>query len=251
MKSFVFALQLLTRIRILDLSFNEKALGRSTMFFPLVGLFLGGILVFIHRVAGEIFPPAAVAAAVVVALVMLTGGMHLDGFMDTVDGLFSGRPRERMLEIMKDSRAGSFGVVGVVCLLLFKFSLITGIAGVYDYMGLIMMTVTGRWGMTYATARFPYAREEGMGRLFTLHTGIPELAVASLTALVVSAVAGGLGGLIIFLSAGIFTHLLCMYMNKVLGGLTGDTYGAVNEVLEVFVLALYISLNRLAPILFP
>lgn len=249
MKSFVFALQHLTRLHLVDLAFDQRQLGRSGMYFPLVGLILGLLLVLTDRLAGLLFPPTAAAAAILVGLVVLTGGIHLDGFMDTVDGVFSGRPRERMLEIMKDSRVGAFGALGVFCLLLFKFSLLTGLTG-RTYQALIMMTVLGRWAMTYAIARFPYARNEGMGKLHSLHTGNFELAVASLTALVIVAATGGLGGMVIFCASLFFVHLMCVYLNRVLGGLTGDTYGFLNEITEVFILTLYIPLARYAPYIF-
>lgn len=245
MRSFVFALQHLTRIHIGNVAFDERQLGRSVMFFPLVGLILGGLLIAVDHLAGMLFPPMAASAAVLVGLVALTGGIHLDGFMDTMDGVFSGRPRERKLEIMKDSRVGAFGVLGVFCLLLFKFGLLTGLDGPGSYTALIMMTVFGRWSMTYAIARFPYARSEGMGKLHKLHTGSFELAVASVTALVIAVGAGKIGGLAIFAISAVFAHLLCSYLNRVLGGLTGDTYGFLNESTEVFALAVYISLEKL------
>lgn len=250
MRSFVFALQMLTRIRLKDIQFDERLFGRSGMYFPLVGLILGGTLIVVEILAGILFPPMAATAAMLVGLVVLTGGIHLDGFMDTVDGVFSGRPRERKLEIMKDSRVGAFGALAVFCLLLFKFGLFSGLAGPEDYPALIMMTVFGRWALTYAIARFPYARDEGMGKLYKLYTGSFELAVATVMAVAIAMAAGKAGGAVIFCLSVLFTHLLCSYLNRVLGGLTGDTYGFLNELTEVFVLALYLPLERYFPFLF-
>jgi len=251
MHSFAFALQHLTRLHLFNPPFDERNLGRSGIFFPLVGLILGGLLLIINILAGLLFPPAAQAAAVLVGLVALTGGIHLDGFMDTMDGVFSGRPREKKLEIMRDSRVGAFGALAAFCLLLFKFSLLTGLAGPGAFPALLLMTVTGRWSMTYAIARFPYARGEGMGTLFRRYTGARELAVASATALLAAAGAGGPGGVIILLASALLAHIICCGFNRALGGLTGDTYGALNELLEVFVLALYLPLIRYASWLFP
>ncbi|MFZ5642296.1 MAG: adenosylcobinamide-GDP ribazoletransferase [Bacillota bacterium] len=249
MNSFVFALQHLTRIHLFNPEFDERSLGRSGMFFPLVGLILGAILSAVDFFSLFMFPPLASSAIVLVALVILTGGIHLDGFMDTVDGVFSGRSRERKLEIMKDSRVGAFGALGAFCLLILKFSFITGLED-GRYTALILMAVAGRWAMTYAIARFPYVREEGLGKLYSLHTGKFELSVATLIALAVAAFIGGVGGILIFFSSFVFTHMFCAYLHRVLGGLTGDTYGAVNEVLEVVALGLYISLSRFFPFLF-
>jgi adenosylcobinamide-GDP ribazoletransferase len=221
------------------------------MFFPLVGVILGSMIAALYYLAGFLLPPAAAAAAALVGLVLLTGGIHLDGLMDTLDGVYSGRSRQKKLEIMKDSRVGAFGAAGLFCLLLFKFSLFMGLSRTSALPALIMMTVNGRWAMTYALARFPYAREEGMGRLYVLHTGTFELVLASLTCLLAAAAAGGAGGLIILALTALSAHSLCAYFNRVLDGLTGDTYGALNEIIEVFVLLLYLLLNKHFPLLFP
>lgn len=248
--SFIFALQHLTRFHLFKATFDERRFGRSGMFFPLVGLILGGLLIIVYWFADFFLPPAAVAAIAVVGLVIMTGGMHLDGLMDTIDGIYSGRSRLKKLEIMKDSRVGAFGVLGAVCLLLLKFSLFMGLGGVSYFSALIMMTVFGRWSMTYAIARFPYAREEGMGKLYKIHTGNIELAVASLTAFIVALAAGSIGGIIILVVTALTAHLLCGHWKIALGGLTGDTYGALSEILEVFVLVLYLLLLGKAPFLF-
>lgn len=248
--SFAFALQHLTRFHLFNVAFDERCFGRSGMFFPLVGLILGGLLIFVYWFADFFLPPGAAAAVTVVGLVIMTGGMHMDGFMDTMDGVYSGRSRSKKLEIMKDSRVGAFGVLGAVCLLLLKFSLFIGLAGVNYFSALLMMTVFSRWSMTFAIARFPYVREEGLGKLYKIHTGNIELAVASITAFVVALAVGSVGGILILVVIALTAYLLCKHWNSALGGLTGDTYGALNEILEVFVLILYLLLVGKAPFLF-
>lgn len=244
MNSFFFALQHLTRIYIKDVPFDEKDLGRSGMFFPLVGLLLGGIMVGLLWLSAAVFPPPATAALLVVGMVIVTGGLHLDGFMDTMDGVLSGRSRERKMEIMKDSRVGAFGALGLACLLLLKFALILSLPGHYLPRILILVPVLSRWGMVYAIARFPYARPEGLGKLYSQFTSNRELAVATLVACAVAAGAGGPAGLVLLGLAGISAHLLCAQFVKQLGGLTGDTYGAVNEILEVIVLLMFYPLYK-------
>jgi adenosylcobinamide-GDP ribazoletransferase len=246
MNIFLFALQHLTRIYIKDIPFNEKDLGRSVMFFPLVGLLLGGILSAALYLSSMVFPPPATAAILVVLMVIMTGGLHLDGFMDTMDGVLSGRSRERKLEIMRDSRVGAFGALGAACLVLLKFSLILSVPGDLLPRLLILMPVISRWSMAYAVANFPYARPEGLGMLHVKYTGRTELAVATVTALALAAGAGGPAGLVLFVLAGLLTHLLCRKLAGQLGGLTGDTYGAANEIMEVAVLFLFFPVYKLA-----
>ena len=121
MRSFLTALQFLTRIHLVrQENLTAEDFGRSTRFFPLVGVVLGALylLAALACLAFLGLPSYTGKAILVLLPLLLTGGLHADGFMDTVDGLFSGRSRERMLEIMKDSRTGSFGVAAFAGLLL-------------------------------------------------------------------------------------------------------------------------------------
>lgn len=182
------------------------------------------------------FPAPVEAALLVVGLVMLSGGMHLDGFMDTLDGLLSGRSRERMLEIMHDSRAGALGVTGVVCLLLLKYSLWLGLALDEQVAVLLVVPAISRWGMTLAVFFFPYARTSGLGAIYVKHTGVKELVVATVIAGASAAVFMGLLGIGLLTFCFLLTYLLARTIANKLGGLTGDVYGFINETLEVVLL---------------
>jgi len=234
--SFLFALSHLSRLPVPAVPFREESLGRSTAFFPLVGLLFGLILAVFWWLAGWLFPSQVIAAMIVVGLVVLTGGIHLDGFMDSVDGLFSGRPRERKLEIMRDSRVGAFGVLAVVCLFLLKFTLLLGLSANVLFEMLLLVPVLSRWGMTFAIFTFPYARPEGLGKLHTIYTGKKELLLATFTAAVVAGFTLGPAGLWLMALSGALTLLLGKAVTVELGGLTGDVYGAINEMLEVVLL---------------
>lgn len=234
--SFCYALQHLSRIQIYRGTFDGVSFGRSSIFFPLVGLILGSLLWALFLGAELIFPGPVVAALLVLAMVLLTGGIHLDGFMDTMDGVFSGRPRERKLEIMRDSRVGAFGAVALVCLLLLKFSLLLGLASQWLPVAVLVAAVVSRWGMVYAIALFPYVRTQGLGRLYADHTGRKQLAVATVMAAALVFLVAGVGGLVLLGLGALVTHIIAAALAKELGGLTGDTYGAINEILEVAVL---------------
>ena len=125
MNQLLLALQFITRIPIRqDLNYDQPNIAASMTYYPLVGTLIGAILVVINQVGGSYFPPLVTNALLVIGLIVLTGGLHLDGLMDTCDGIFSGREKEKILEIMRDSRVGAFGVIGVVALFLLKFSLL-------------------------------------------------------------------------------------------------------------------------------
>ena len=171
MRAFLIGLQFLTRISISRQEvWTEEDFGRSVRYFPLVGAVLGmiyataayGLFQFPHRFG--VYIPYEFASAILLAMpVLLTGAIHCDGFMDTVDGIFSGRSRERMLEIMKDSRTGSFGVVAFVLLMLIQWSALMDIGYQELPVAVFVMPIIGRLMMSTAITLFPYARPDGMG----------------------------------------------------------------------------------------
>lgn len=119
-RRLIFAISMLTRIPMPFLGdLKPKEIGGSSIFFPIVGTIVGVWLVGIHFLSRQLWnEPLLVSICTLIAWIVITGGFHLDGLMDTCDGIFSGKPRERMLEIMKDSRVGAFGVIGFACILL-------------------------------------------------------------------------------------------------------------------------------------
>ena len=247
MKSFFFALQHLTRIRIYNGAFDDRSFGRSPVFFPVVGLILGLLLWLAKLVFDIIFPGPLVAALLVVTMAVLTGGIHLDGFMDTMDGALSGRSREKKLEIMRDSRVGAFGALSLACLLLLKYSALMTMPEDYFVAAIIMATVISRWAMVYVVAQFPYARREGLGELVAKHTGNRELLTATACTVVICVAAAGPGGLVLLLGAWCWAHLFGRWMTAGLGGVTGDVYGATAELTELLIYLLIFPVFGLLP----
>lgn len=236
MTSFMLALIHLTRLPLPAIRFNEVSCGRSTAFFPAAGFILGLILAALVWATGWFVPEQVQASLLVAGMVVLTGGIHLDGFMDSIDGLFSGRPRERKLEIMRDSRVGAFGVTGVVCLLLLKYSLFLGIPDQVLWKVLLVIPAISRWGMCYAVIAFPYVRQEGLGRIYKLHSGMKQLIWATVMAALIAGFTLGVYGVWLLALGGVITYLVGCRITKELGGLTGDIYGLINELLEVILL---------------
>jgi len=234
--SFVYALQFLTRIQIAQMEFDYRKCGEGSAFFPLAGLVIGVFMYITAFVGLKLFPPGIVAVLLIITGVFVSGGLHLDGFMDSIDGLFCGRSLERKLEIMKDSRTGSFAAIGMACLLLFKYVfytelLITGMTG-----WLIAVPVFSRWCMVYSIKYFPYLRQAGLGNPYSDHTGSRQFIIATLTMAVALAVSMQLRAPV-FLALVPINHMFSGWVTKMLGGLTGDIYGATAEVMEALGLA--------------
>lgn len=238
---FVFALQMLTRIRIGNPAWEERIFGQGTVFFPVVGTVLGFVLLLVYHLTAGYFPDIVRGALIFAAMVILSGGLHADGLMDSIDALFSGRTREKKLEILKDVHAGAFGVVAVVTLFILKFALVTGLIPTGKIGWLLIFPTVARWAMVYMIRFFPYLWPEGLGTLYYKYTGNREFALATLFLALVTAILWSWPGFIALIPITILVHLLGRSVVRALGGVTGDIYGATAELFEVVTLvALYI-----------
>ncbi len=218
---------------------KDKAASRlvvGSAYFPLVGLLLACLLWFLVLVLTPLIPQLALAALLVAALVILTGGLHLDGLMDSCDGLFGGDTRERKLEIMHDSHVGSFGVLGGASILLLKFALLASLRVHALPLALLVALPSARWAMILALRIFPSARPTGLGAAFHKAVTTEGLVLASIIALAIVLVAGQLIGLIVWITVTIITLALGFWVTRSIGGLTGDNCGAIEEVAEVVAL---------------
>ena len=280
MTPFFIALQFLTRLKIVNQTeWSVEDFGKSVVAFPYVGLIIGLILALFYGILSPFIPLVPLMLILVIAEFLITGGLHADGLMDTSDGLFSGRERDRKLEIMKDSRIGSFGVVAFVFVTLLKWQLLTAIpTAEFIPMALIMMPLMSRWSLVLSIRSYPYAREQGMGAAFanlapkhvitynTLSTFFMPIVILLIGVILYTLLYGvysiffiadvgyvvGLG-VLVYATLGIFqinivsmiityiiNRILNHYIVKQLGGTTGDTYGFVVEVTEVLLLLIYI-----------
>ena len=148
----------------------DRPAGQAAAYFPLVGLILGLLLAAAGRLFSLLLPQEVAAGLVLTLWVGLTGMLHLDGFMDSCDGLLPPRDPSRRLEIMKDSRVGAFGVVGAILLLLLKFSSLSALPS--HQAGLVAVPVLARWAITWVMARYPLARAEGLSVFFWPGAGL-------------------------------------------------------------------------------
>jgi len=244
MKGFLTALQFLTIIKVReDPGLTGEQLGSSMAYFPLVGLVIGLVLAGVSIGASHVLPPALTDTLVIIALVVITGGLHLDGFADTADGLAGGKDRERILAIMKDSRIGSFAVIGLILLLLLKLFALMEVPASVKTATLLVVPVLGRWSTVQLAALFPYARSgHGTAQAFAGFTGKLEYLVASLiTALIVVGLFP-LRGVILIIATAALAFGTGYFFKRRIGGVTGDIMGATCELVEVTTLLLVCAL---------
>ncbi|AFJ46596.1 adenosylcobinamide-GDP ribazoletransferase [Shimwellia blattae] len=214
---------------------------RGIVTFPVIGLLLGGLsgLVFLFIQPGGGIPVAAFAC--VLALALLTGGLHLDGLADTCDGVFSARSRERMLEIMRDSRLGTHGGLALIFVLLGKVLVISELAVRGNAMlpVLACACIAGRSAVVMMMYRQRYAREQGMGNLFIGKLSAQQVLTTLILGLVLCFAGLHLRGVLAMLATIVLVWVLGCALKRTLGGQTGDTLGAAIELGElVFLLAL-------------
>ncbi len=229
---------------------GEARMGPARAWFPLVGLGLGGILLGLDVAAREGLPALVVGAILVAALLVLTRAIHTEGFLDCCDGLFGGYTREERLRILRDTHVGAFAVIGGAALLLLKWSALAGIPDEARTGLLVVFPCLSRFGMVATMALFPYAREQGLGTSFQEGRNWWQVGFGLATAAVAAVLFLGGGGAILVGVVVVVALGLGRWMTGMLGGMTGDTYGAVNEVGEVAVLVLGIALFSAIPEIF-
>lgn len=234
-KSFWAAVQFLTISPIVVKSpFTPQEMGASIVFYPLVGLIIGLILSLLAWLLQKIFPLQLTAALILGLWVILSGAFHLDGFLDACDGLFGGWTPEKRLEIMHDEHLGAFALAGGVILLLVKFSAL--IACQLSWMAIILAPVLSRWGMALAIVAFPYQPAQGVGRSIKDYATWKYLLVASLFMLGITAMSASISGWIALVVVVMVVWGGALFTLRLIPNLTGDIYGALNELAELAVL---------------
>jgi adenosylcobinamide-GDP ribazoletransferase len=220
-------------------------LGGSMAFYPIVGAALGSVMLGVYVVGSEIFPDGVLRPALVVLLIVLTGGLHLDGFADVCDGFYAGKTKGDALRIMKDPHLGTMAVVGIVSVLMMKVVLLSSLPAPVLCSALVIFPAIGRGGMVWGMWMAPYARPEGgTSEAFFRTLGRRHVWLATILLGTWAVLFTGWASLILLGLAVGATRLFVGYCDRRIGGMTGDTLGALNELLELLTLALYYPLSR-------
>ena len=240
----LLAIQFLTIFPLRIRKMDEKDLAGSMAFYPLVGVFLGTILTGMAGFFHLFLPPILMVLFLLLFWTIFTGGLHLDGVADTLDGFIGGKNREATLSIMRDSAIGTMGTLGIFFVLalkgaaLFSFEDRGGVTPPLLGLILIFVLATGRYLMVLGAfvSRYPHA--EGAGKSYIGKIPLPVFLTASLLMLLVAVVTLQLKGLFLLLTALGWSALWILYCRRRIGGMTGDTLGALAEVSEAVLLVL-------------
>jgi adenosylcobinamide-GDP ribazoletransferase len=210
-------------------------LGRAAGWFPLVGLGIGIALAAVDAVTMKLFPSFPASVLVVTAWKVVSGGLHLDGLADCLDGL-AGRDPEHRLAVMRDSRIGTFGAVGLILFLSLEIAALAGLRSGARARTLVVAPAIGRAAPALLARWFPAARPDGQGAAFIAGVNRRSASIAVIVAAVIAILALGGLGIIAVVAASVVTLALGRFFARRLGGLTGDVLGAAVEVTELVVL---------------
>lgn len=226
MSSFLLMLSFFTRIPVGNhVKYSNERFNKGIFLFPLTGFVVGIFLVVPKFLNISIKPIEAIV--IIILYLTITGAIHIDGLTDSLDGLLSNRDQKRILEIMKDSRIGTFGAIGLILYFLILYTTVQ----IVDYRWLFLMPFVGKVNGFLAAGVSKYARGEGgMGKLFIEGIGIWKALIYSLIMVVLSYLILGTLGLMASLMVLMFTIAIVKWIYNKIGGMTGDTIGLVIEV---------------------
>lgn len=254
MKRFISILQFMTRIPInIDTGFDDE-FHKTLYYFPLVGFVLGIITFLVGIVSTKLFDPFIASIIITLSSVILTGGLHIDGLGDTFDALYSYRDKEKMLEIMKDSRLGTNSLLAILFLILLKVGFIHSLIINKALWLVIFMPVIARLGVLTITYKTKTPREKGMGNLFIGKCTMNMIVVGTTyTVLLIAAISKFIffaqsiaiikiisSIVVVFL----FINLFKKHVYKKIDGVTGDILGCTIELSEVLYLVYIYLLIR-------
>lgn len=243
MRLYFIAIQFLTIIPLpFPVRCGEQDLGRSLSFFPLVGLTLGTLLVGVNHILSTILPRGIVDLLLIASLAVVTGVLHLDGVADVCDGLAARGGKERFLAVMKDSRTGAAGAIGLILVLLLKYQALLHLPEDVKQQALFCFPMFGRFAMVQMIVGARNARSEGLGTSFIGGAGWFTLLMAVLITLAGAVLLIGVQGLWIFVAVYSITFLMKTWFHRTIGGVTGDVIGCAGELSEILCLLAIVAL---------
>ncbi len=244
MRLYFTALQFLTIIPLpFTVRWRDGDLGRSMAFFPLVGLTIGALSAGLDFCLAPILPRPVADLILVTALSLVTGVLHLDGLADVCDGLAARGGRERFLAVMKDSRIGAAGAVGLFLGLFLKYQALVQVPLAGKREMLMLFPLLARTAQVQLAVGARQARPDGLGAACSADAGFFHLAIAELTALALGWLLLGVPGAVCWSAAVVFTGLCRWWFHRRLGGITGDVIGCVSELNEILCLLLLLGMS--------
>ena len=226
------AVAFLTRLPVGGGALTARQLSRAALWFPVVGLLVGGVMGGVHALAGTVLDPAPATVLALLAAMALTGALHEDGLADAADAIGAHVPPARRLEILRDSRVGTYGALALVFAVVFPLIVLTPLDDGDFLRAALVGHVVGRWSILPQSLLLAPARPDGAGAL--VRAGAASTAAASAFTVALALVAGRPAAGAVALGVGaLLTVAAVPLFRRTHGGATGDTFGALTKVVEL------------------
>lgn len=245
--NFLLYFQFLTRVPIKkNLNCSEKNFRDGIYFFPIVGLSMGLLQWVIFKGASYFFNANIAAIFVMIAPIIMTGGLHVDGLGDVFDGFFCFKgDSQKLLEVMKDSRIGTYACIAIVIDLLLKFTLISAIINSGYTNILILSPVIARISVVYICTIGKRAKKVSSANVYIKNTNFKGVLIAFILCGIISYFCVGIvKSIILIASALILSTIFNLFCNRRIGGLNGDTLGCNFEIVDIFVMLVYVGMFK-------
>ena len=230
LRLFLAAAQFLTIFPIrLKKEINPEEFGKALVYFPVVGLFIGLLLIFIEYIGSFFLPASVLKICLILFLIIITGGLHLDGLADTVDAVASRKKGEDALRLMREGTIGPLGAAAVMISLAVKYLVLMEFFGLKLYAVLLLFPLMGRIGIVTGCFLFSYARNEGTAKFFIGKHNRVGFVIAFVISFIAGAFIMGIRGLFILASIIFVVNVFGRYFTNRFGGITGDSLGFMNE----------------------
>ncbi|MCB2292979.1 adenosylcobinamide-GDP ribazoletransferase [Clostridium algoriphilum] len=246
LNDFLLFFQFFTRIPInKSLKCDKENFRRGSVFFPVVGLFIGIVQWIIYYMLIKVLPVNITAVFVVIIPIIITGGLHVDGLGDTCDGFFSLKgDKYKIIEVMKDSTVGTYATIAIVFDMLARYAAVNTIIQINLPLILIATPIIARFTVVFISFIGKNAKETGSGNIFIGNIDVKRLVISGIITIIFGTLLIGLNKSIILIVSGLLlSFLINKFCESKITGLTGDSLGANNELVEILVMMLFIAMN--------
>jgi len=246
LNDFLLLFQFFTRIPInKNLECDKENFRRGSIFFPVVGLFIGVVQFLVYYILIKVLPVNITAVFVVIIPIVITGGLHVDGLGDTCDGFFSLKgDKYKIIEVMKDSTVGTYATIAIVFDILVRYAAVNTIIEVNLPFILIVVPIIARFTVVFISFIGKTAKETGSGNIFIANIDVRTLVITGITTMIFVTLLIGLNkSVILIVSALLLSFFFNKFCESKITGLTGDSLGANNELVEILTMILFIALN--------
>jgi adenosylcobinamide-GDP ribazoletransferase len=236
MTEFLLALQFLSIIPV-KVKYSAEKFAGAMIFFPVAGLLLGLLPAGVNMLmikAG--FDALLTSTITIILLIVLMGGLHLDGLSDTFDGLYGGKSIKDKLRIMRDPHIGSMGTLALICVIILKIAALNAVTAAARPAAIVLMCISGRWAMVFVMFLFPYARKDGKAKSFMENSNLTVFICSTTIALATAFMIWRVKGVISVAVVALVSYAVSLAVSKKINGITGDTIGTVNEFAEIAIL---------------